>query len=368
MTNNTTSYGGDFTIKPLTTSIDIITERQLIASWTRAGLTDGQIRKMLMLYLGEPAWMNLEKMYTCNMFNNIAEGLKFHSKSDFIEILIRCKGFGFVWKDDSALHNMKNLLAFYTPIWHQPAEGEMENMQDSQENMQSGGCYNIININKKKNIKKKNISPYTSGSQVARIDNKTAEQTAAASSQNLAEYQQLVETTARNLIAYVATAPDAYANVVKPIDEFTSKEINGLYTDPDAACPANKATACFFNNYVFPYILKNSKRMMTISSLEGQSHWLKNLINLEFMSKNLMRAIADTRKELEQNPQEMQRQNRPLSKFEYQDKASGQRFYDAPSQQNGALVQYRIPADAPPRPSALAIWNKFSHSWMTPKT
>ena len=52
MTNNTTSYGGDFTIKPLTTSIDIITERQLIASWTRAGLTDGQIRKMLMLYLG----------------------------------------------------------------------------------------------------------------------------------------------------------------------------------------------------------------------------------------------------------------------------------------------------------------------------
>ena len=56
MTNNTTSYGGDFTIKPLTTSIDIITERQLIASWTRAGLTDGQIRKMLMLYLGEPAW------------------------------------------------------------------------------------------------------------------------------------------------------------------------------------------------------------------------------------------------------------------------------------------------------------------------
>ena len=244
-----------------------------------------------------------------------------------------------------------------------------ENGENLSKNEQASFGYYYNNIyNKKKNIKKKNISPYTSGSQVARIDNKTAEQTAAASSQNLAEYQQLVETTARNLIAYVATAPDAYANVVKPIDEFTGKEINGLYTDPDAACPANKATACFFNNYVFPYILKNSKRMMTISSLEGQSHWLKNLINLEFMRKNLMRAIADTRKELERNPQEMQRQNRPLSKFEYQDKASGQRFYDAPSQQNGALVQYRIPADAPPRPSALAIWNKFSHSWMTPKT
>ena len=189
MTNNTTSYGGDFTIKPLTTSINIITERQLLASWTRAGLTDGQIRKMLMLYLGEPAWMNLEKMYDCNMFNNIAEGLKFHSKSDFIEILIRCKGFGFVWKDDSALHNIKNLMAFYTPIWHQPAEGEMENMQDSQENMQSGGCYYNNNINKKKNIKKKNIINKDSAHQIA----------------NSAEYRQLVYTKARALLDYVKT-------------------------------------------------------------------------------------------------------------------------------------------------------------------
>lgn len=181
MTNNTTSNASDFTIKPLTTSVDIITERQLLASWARAGLTDGQIRKILMLYLGEPAWMNLEKMYDCNMFNNIAEGLKFHSKSDFIEILIRCKGFGFVWKDDSALHNVKNLMAFYTPIWHQPAEGDMENMQDSQKNMQSGGCYYYNNINKKKNIKKKNIINKDSAHQIA----------------NSAEYRQLVYTKAR---------------------------------------------------------------------------------------------------------------------------------------------------------------------------
>ena len=36
MTNNTTSHGGDFTIKPLTTSIDFKTERQLIAAWSMA--------------------------------------------------------------------------------------------------------------------------------------------------------------------------------------------------------------------------------------------------------------------------------------------------------------------------------------------
>ena len=340
------SSASDFTIKPLTTSVDIITERQLLASWARAGLTDGQIRKMLMLYLGEPAWMNLEKMYDCNMFNNIAEGLKFHSKSDFIEILIRCKGFGFVWKDDSALHNMKNLLAFYTPIWHQPAEGEMENMQDSQENMQSGGCYYNNNINKKKNIKKKNIINKDSAHQIA----------------NSAEYRQLVYTKARALLDYVKTNPDAYANVVKPVNDATEKMMVGLYTDPNAACPTNIATKLFFNNYLYPYLLNNSNRMMSIRTIEGQSCWLKNLINQEFMLKKVTQAIADTKKYLAQHPGERIRQNRPISPFEYQDQASKQRFYDT-LLPNGAITQHRIPPEAPPRPSDQATWSKFTHCW-----
>lgn len=346
MTNNTTSYASDFTIKPLTTSVDIITERQLLASWARAGLTDGQIRKMLMLYLGEPAWMNLEKMYDCNMFNNIAEGLKFHSKSDFIEILIRCKGFGFVWKDDSALHNIKNLMAFYTPIWHQPAEGEMENMQDSQENMQSGGCYYNNNINKKKNIKKKNIINKDSAHQIA----------------NSAEYRQLVYTKARALLDYVKTNPEAYANVVKPVNDATEKMMVGLYTDPNAACPTNIATKLFFNNYLYPYLLNNSNRMMSIRTIEGQSCWLKNLINQEFMLKKVTQAIADTKKYLAQHPGERIRQNRPVSPFEYQDQASKQRFYDT-LLPNGAITQHRIPPEAPPRPSDQATWSKFTHCW-----
>lgn len=374
MTNNTTSYGGDFTIKPLTTSIDFKTERQLIAAWSMAGLSDSQIIKMLKLYFGEPAWMNIDKVYDCNMFGQIAKGLKFHNRHDFVELIIRCKGFGFIWMNDKERHTDRNLLAFYTPTWHEPKVEEMNsedfhaaNGKDLSGNEQVSFRYHDNNIyNKKKNIKKKNISPYTSGSQLARDDS-------APSGQNLAEYQQLVETTARNLIAYVATNPVAYANVVKPINEITSKEINGLYTDPDAVCPANKATAWFFNNYVFPYMLNNSKRMMSLSSLDGQSCWLKNLINLKFMRKKLMLAIADIRRELERNPTEMHRQNRPLSKFEYQDKASGQRFYDTTSQngatsQNVALVQHRIPPEAPPRPSEQATWNKFSHCWMTPKT
>ena len=166
MTNNTTSYASDFTIKPLTTSVDIITERQLLASWARAGLSDSQILKMLKLYFGEPAWMNTDKVYDCNMFGQIAKGLKFHNRHDFVELLIRCKGFGFIWKDDEGRHADRNLLAFYTPIWHEPQVEDMNsedfsvgNGNDSAGNEQAGFCYNNNIYNKKKNIKKKNISP-----------------------------------------------------------------------------------------------------------------------------------------------------------------------------------------------------------------
>ncbi len=42
MKNNTTSNDNGYTIQPLTTCIDIKTERKLIASWHTSRLTDTQ--------------------------------------------------------------------------------------------------------------------------------------------------------------------------------------------------------------------------------------------------------------------------------------------------------------------------------------
>lgn len=166
MTNNTTiqtskcsdsdsgyQVTGGYTIQPLTTCIDIKTERRLIASWHTSGLTDTQIRKMLMLYFGEPAWMNLQKLYDSYRFSEIATGLKFRSKEDFLDILLKCTGFGRIWKNEKDGHKAKNLKAFYTPIWHLAKEEDLENLPDMQEKMHPGDAYNnnIYNINKKKN-------------------------------------------------------------------------------------------------------------------------------------------------------------------------------------------------------------------------
>lgn len=351
MKNNTTSNDNGYTIQPLTTSIDIKTERRLIASWHTSGLSDVQIRKMLMLYFGEPAWMNLQKLYDCNRFSQIATGLRFRSRQEFVELLLRCAGFGFIWKNKEKPHTGKNLLAFYTPIWHVCDEKDMVNEQDSDENLQDNLGYinnNIYII--KKNNKKKNISKYVSPSQLA----------------NSPEHEKKVEAAAKELIHFIGTDPDAYAKVVKPVNEITQKANPDLFTNPGDACPSNMATNIFFNNYLYPYLLTHSERMMKIQDILGRSCWLANLINIDFMQKNIMRAVNDATKYLKLHAAEMMRQYRPISNFEYQDKVSKQRFYDSP-RSDGTQEQHRIPQDAAPRPSSNAAWNKFSHTWVVPK-
>lgn len=157
MKNNTTSNDNGYTIQPLTTCIDIKTERKLIASWHTSRLTDTQIRKMLMLYFGVPEWMNHQKLYDCNRFSDIAEGLRFHNRHDFVEILLRCSGFGFIWKNDEKPHTDQNLMAFYTPIWHVSDEKDMGNNHDlnSSEQTLPPPLLIIIYIIKRKIIKRK---------------------------------------------------------------------------------------------------------------------------------------------------------------------------------------------------------------------
>lgn len=351
MKNNTTSNDTCYTIQPLTTCIDIKTERKLIASWHTSGLSDVQIRKMLMLYFGEPAWMNLQKLYDCNSFSQIATGLKFRSRQEFVELLLRCAGFGFIWKNKEEPHTGKNLLAFYTPIWHVCDEKDMVNEQDSDENLQDNLGYinnNIYII--KKNNKKKNISKYVSPSYLA----------------NSPEHEKKVEAAAKELIHYIGTNPDAYAKVVKPVNDITQKANPDLFTNPGDACPSNMATNIFFNKYLYPYLLTHSERLMKIQSILGKSIWLANLIKYDFMQKNIMRAVNDATKYLKLHAAEMMRQYRPISNFEYQDKASKQRFYDT-TRCDGTPEQHRIPQDAAPRPSGNAAWNKFSHTWVVPK-
>lgn len=368
------SAGNDFTIKPLTTTVDIKLVRRLMATWKTNGLTDTNIRKMMMLYLGEPAWMDLNKVYPCGNFYNISRGLRFGSKTDFLTILLRSKGFGYIWKDDKAEHNTKNLFAFYTPIWHEEKKEDMvvdnaseqpgncgtapnatlipasstQNPASSTQNPANSVRYNSLYNNIiKKNIKKKENNNYVSAQN---FQNFSPEQKAR------------IEAAALTLINYIATDQDAYTNIVETINETTLKLMPELYIDEKAACPTTLATRQFFNAHLYPYLLEHSERMMKIPTLLGQSCWIRNLLKMDFMQKKISAAVSDTRLYLMHHAAEMMRQNRPISSYEYQDKATEQRFYDVRNK-DGTIKQIRIPNEAPPRPSDSAAWNKFAKKW-----
>ena len=181
--------------------------------------------------------------------------------------------------------------------------------------------------------------------------------------QNSAERQKVIEDCARNLLYYVAQNDDPYNAIIKPINEKTMQEIPGLYLDKEKTHPMTLATTLFFNNYIWPYLINHSEIMMSIDGEKGQAVWLKRTINCDFMQRNIMRAVNDANQYLKLHAAEMMRQYRPISNFEYQDKASKQRFYDTP-RSDGTQEQHRIPQDAAPRPSSNAIWNKFSHTWV----
>ena len=311
--------------------------------------------------------MDLNKVYPCGNFYNISRGLRYGSKTDFLDIILRSKGFGYIWKDNKAEHNIKNLFAFYTPIWHEEKEEDMvvDNASEQPGNdgtapnatqIQSGSTQNPANSVRynslydniiKKNIKKKEYSYYVSAQN---FQNFSPEQKAR------------IEAAAKSLIKYIATDQDAYTNIVETINETTLKLMPELYIDKKAACPATMATRQFFNAHLYPYLLEHSERMMKIPTLLGQSCWIKNLLKMDFMQKKISAAVSDTRLYLMQHAAEMMRQNRPISAYEYQDKATEQRFYDVRNK-DGTIKQIRIPNEAPPRPSDSAAWNKFAKKW-----
>lgn len=372
--------GDGFTIQPLTTSIDIKNLRQLIGSWHRNGVKYADIPRILRLYLGEPAWMNQNKEYSIIMFGEMARGLKYRSRQEFLDTLIKCTGFCFIWKDEQYGHQANNLIAFYTPIWHKENETgkkcQSDKSQGADDMCNLPNCTRYINNNNyyiiKNNIKKKDIinNSVCNLANCAKNDEELSrgrgEEWGKGRNEGKGEGEldtKRITAAAQQLIRYIATDPDAYAKVVKPINEMTLRLMPELPFDPSSSCPATDATVRFINQHLYPYILQHGDRLMQISTLLGQSCWLANLIKKEFMLKKIATAVNDARRYMARHPQERLRANRSENGLEYQDPETGQRFYDT-LLPDGTRKQHRIPQEAPPRVQPDTVWSKHQKAWV----
>ena len=115
------------------------------------------------------------------------------------------------------------------------------------------------------------------------------------------------------------------------------------------------------NELLIPYFASQARFMK--SNHTGRLCWLNNLLKSAHGQHLLNDAARGGRQKREQAAQENrtnQRNNHPLSEFEWTDPESGMRFYDDVDE--GTV---NIPEEAQPRPSAKAIWNVLSNQWTT---
>lgn len=114
------------------------------------------------------------------------------------------------------------------------------------------------------------------------------------------------------------------------------------------------------NELLIPYFASQARFMK--SNHTGRLCWLSNLLKSahgQHLLNDAARTNREKRKQAVHEIRSNQRNNHPLSEFEWTDPESEMRFYD--DEMEGTV---NIPEDAPSRPSAEATWNVLSNKWV----
>lgn len=352
-------------LKPLSTSVNAAMLHRMILHWKQAEVTPVQINKMLLLYLGEIPWMDNTGKYPAVNFYEISRCLKFKSTELFLKCLAKCKGFGIIFNNKG--QGIKDIGAFYSPLWHSTNDGIYYEVTN-------GDLHFSKNVDKKPQLHTGSASminnniynnPKSTPTAAAELEEKNLLQTK--------ENKDCNEEAIKEFIKKLYLDSTACQTIIKPINEYTEQKIPSLKCSSDDASTsfpganqdaikANPATKRFLEHYLLKHLCQNIKKF-AIKTFDGRIYWISNLIKYDFMHQMMDRAVSDFIKQHGGSERAMQQQNRPLSPYEYQDPLTHQRLYDF-TNQAGKQCQARIPANAAPRPSDTVYWNKFSKTWM----
>lgn len=294
--------------------------QKTLGQWKRRNITDTIEAKLLDLYLGITAYMDEELVYPVENFYDIGRGLRFRTTKCLTEAVRKCGSFGIVPEE-----NIYGMKAFYSVLWHDK-EPQMELQNSAVSNIlqckcQTDDIYN--NITPKGGDTEKTVS---SGETVAAV---------------------------KEFFHLINEAPEQKEQILTPlIDWFQLHE------------KLTRSNACdnlvyLVNELLVPYFASQIRFMK--SNHVGRLCWLRNLLKSPHGQHLLNDAARAGRVRREQDIREKrinQRNNHPVSPFEWMDEETGLRFYD--DEAEGAV---NIPDGAQPRPSEQAVWNVLSGSW-----
>ena len=147
-------------------------------------------------------------------------------------------------------------------------------------------------------------------------------------------------------------------SLIKPMKNGIEQHNVEHFTDEQA----REIIRVLMYDHVKPYFMEQQD-FFRYSSMTSRKAWLHNLLYSRFGQKLMAAARKTCKARWNRNKRRQEaevaanvRNNRPLSPFEWME--DNVRYYDDPDE--GVIC---IPPDAPARPSATAIWNKFSSAW-----
>lgn len=319
------------------TTLSIRDLQKTLGLWKRRKITDSTEAKLLELYLGMTAYMNEERVYPVENFYDISQGLRFKNTRCMIEAVKLCGSFGMV--SDGNIYGMK---AFYSVLWCEakPQEKSQKELSMNEElpnqlltemkdetsgtlpgRFPTDDIYN--NITPKGGDTEKTVS---SGEAVAAV---------------------------KAFFHLINEAPEQKEQILTPLIDWF--QLHERLTRSNAY----DNLVYLVNELLVPYFVSQIRFMK--SNHVGRLCWLRNLLKSPHGQHLLNDAARAGRLRREQDIREKrinQRNNHPVSPFEWTDEETDLRFYD--DEAEGAV---NIPDGAQPRPSEQAVWNVLSGSW-----
>lgn len=372
---------------------------RMLSVWEQYGITDSHSKKLLRLWLGYgyTQYMDAKGRYTFHSFSRLRQVLGFRTMQDMFDSIRRCKSFVLVSCDiDTSLLRGKQLFshtrpekefpnrltAFYCTQWHQWSKEEGTPLDGSSSEYCKCDCKcndnnNIFNNNN-------NLTGGTAGAveavQPASVGSGAKAVVPASGQEVPMSINDIEAEQKRELLHAIAHAKAYFRGLIQnaqaaqrePMEMLLYRfqqpltpekgQAKGFGLTPEQA---HDLLLLMIDKELAPHFARD-RQFMSPNRIKDPSQRIYQVKNyIKKYSTDM--ATRSYRQWLKQNAEkeraaaqlatQQRRQQRPISPHEWQE-PDGSRYYDDPA--DGLML---IPADAPPRPSAEAHWNKFTKQW-----
>lgn len=355
--------------------------------WRQYGIADSYRMKLADLWLGYgfTQYMDVQGRYTFHSFNQLRKEVGYPSIQKLFDDLRRCRSFVLLSSDvdTSLLPNKQfflrarpdreypdHITMFFSPVWHtweekdgHPLPGSIEMSQKKSQNLDANynnTCYN------------KNLTGSTAGAVEAVVPASGQEVPMSISDIEAEQKRELLHAIAHAKAYFRGLIQNAQAAQREPMEMLLYRfqqpltpekgQAKGFGLTPEQA---HELLLLMIDKELAPHFARD-RQFMSPNRIKDPSQRIYQVKNyIKKYSTDM--ATRSYRQWLKQNAEkeraaaqlatQQRRQQRPISPHEWQE-PDGSRYYDDPA--DGLML---IPADAPPRPSAEAHWNKFAKKW-----